>query len=226
MVDQGILLLAIARPGRVAFEDAVQLGLAALRLEPLFDVRVLHTLTDPGRERPPESEETIWVLDLVERLLRPESRALIALLPFMKDPDAVVRSKAVRLIARLQKNEAWFLEAIHDPDPRVRANLLEAVAGESNRHPGYVWKLLEMAAADSNYRPAVAALFFMARAGDESAQERLRSMSQHGRETDPARNAAAMALAKLGTAIAQAASPDSEPTLPHSEPEPTSLPGR
>jgi hypothetical protein len=138
LLDAGLLAEALRLPRALPLEDACELATAALRLEPLFDVRLIQKLTMGERKWPDQvpDVESVWMLDLLTPVIRPDSRALLSLLPFMKAPNPQIRARAVRLIAKLQKNEAWFLEALNDPDSRVRSNLLDAAASAVLPTPG------------------------------------------------------------------------------------------
>lgn len=198
LLDAGLLAEALRLPRALAPSDASALANEAMRLEPLFDVRLIQKLTMGERKWPDEvpDAESIWLLDILSPVLRPDSRALLALLPFMKAPNPQIRARAVRLIARLQKNEAWFLEALNDADARVRANLLDAAASQFSRHPAYVRRLLEVAALDREHRPATTALFHLALAGDEPSHKRLRDLLDS--PDSMWQRAAAAMLIKLG----------------------------
>jgi hypothetical protein len=117
-----------------------------------------------------------------------------ALIPYMKNPDPQARSKAALLIARSGFSPEWALRQFEDPDPRVRANVVEGIG--ASPEPRRFLDVLRLAAHDPHHRVASTALTVLVRLGEETAADALREMASH---PDPRfRAAAAWAMGQVG----------------------------
>lgn len=125
-----------------------------------------------------------------------EVRVAYALMPYMRSADPQVRSKAALLIARSGLNPEWALRQLKDPDPRVRANVIEGIG--SSPEPRRFLEALRQAARDRHHRVATTALIALFRLGEESAADALREMASH--PDSRFRAAAAWAMGQIGAA--------------------------
>jgi len=91
-------------------------------------------------------------------------------------PDAYVRSKAVSLMCEANSNPALVAKHLDSPDPRVRANAVEALWRVDN----LVAKVtLERAARDAHHRVAVNALFGLYLVRTAGAVDRMIEVAAH-----------------------------------------------
>lgn len=124
------------------------------------------------------------------------SRIAHALIPYMRSSDPRVRSRAALLIARSGPSLDWTLRHLADPDARVRANVVEGIAGSAE--PRRFVEALRRAARDPHHRVATTALIALVRLGEEDAAASLEEMARH---PEPRfRCAAAWAMGELGRA--------------------------
>ena len=193
LLDRGILIRAICDPSLLSTEDALRLARAAVRTDPEIDYKLLEWVGDRVRDwyNAMPKEETMRVLGVVDAISDCR-RLMVALMKFVGVPDAHVRSKAVKLLARARSNPGWADLVLSDPDPRVRANLIDGTAYMLGRGAE---PLLRRGAADEHHRVATAALLALARRGDELSRQRLEQMAAES--SDPRRAAASWAMRQL-----------------------------
>ena len=89
--------------------------------------------------------------------------------------DPHVRSKAVLIIGRGNPASSWLQNRFAEPDPRIRANTVEALWGVDTADAR---GLLLAAARDDNNRVAGNALLALYRLGEASAEPELRKMAE------------------------------------------------
>jgi HEAT repeat protein len=103
------------------------------------------------------------------------ARILPALKRMARHPNPHVRSKAVLMIGRGNPASGWLQNRFAEPDPRIRANTVEALWGVDTAEAR---GLLLEAARDDNNRVAGNALLALYRLGEDSAEPELRKMSE------------------------------------------------
>jgi hypothetical protein len=185
---------AVSDPDLLALDQAVTLAGALLKVGAGFEVRLAqHALThspggvESGRRR------RIRSIEILRRALR-SSRLMPFQVQLMRQDDPFVRSKAAQYLAELTNNSAWFYSQLKDPDPRVRANAVEALWRSDMPDAEYVFR---EALQDSHHRVATTALVGLWLLGhqDESA-ERLIATSEVSNAAT--RAAAAWAMGAIG----------------------------
>ena len=115
------------------------------------------------------------------------------LLPLLRHADPYLRSKAVRIIGRGGRNTQWVARQLGDPDPRVRANAVEALWGIDDQESR---DLLKGAIQDANNRVVGNALIEIYRVGDCSSVPGLLKMAAEG--SPLFRSTAAWAMGESG----------------------------
>lgn len=110
---------------KFAKEEAVAVARAAHRVEPSLDVKLAMQLASRAVE---DDRDAGRILEILEAVSQPAN-----LLPLMggilQHPAAKVRSKAVLLMGKGNRNPAWVKAQLREPDERVRANAVESLWG-------------------------------------------------------------------------------------------------
>jgi hypothetical protein len=193
LLRSNLLERLISDPELWPLPDAIRVAAAASRLDDRMDDRLMRHLTGPPRVWPggvPEAEifRVLAVLDAISKC----DRLLIPLMKFAKLPNKALRSKAVKLMARSSRNPGWAETLLSDPDPRVRANLIDGLAAQCGIQMD---ALMRRAAKDHHHRVALTALLALCQGGDAASGEEIRRFAEHD---DPQfRRAAEWALKQL-----------------------------
>lgn len=104
-----------------------ELALSLIALDPRLDIRLAQTTVELSSV--PETNRRILRRGLaILEVLSCGSRINSALVQLLNCGNGSVRSKVVELLTRWSTNEANVREWLRDPDPRVRANVLESLA--------------------------------------------------------------------------------------------------
>ncbi|MBK9167567.1 MAG: HEAT repeat domain-containing protein [Bryobacterales bacterium] len=155
--------------------DPRQLKTAAkvlFRIEPALDVRLLRAVWDA------RSKESAAILTHVLEVVSSFSdgnRTLPILIQILRSPDEKVRSKAALLAARGRKDPVWLRKWLTDPDPRIRANAVEALWHDSSEG---ALDLFRKAAADPHHRVQANACIGLCYAKLKEGEDGLERMSR------------------------------------------------
>jgi hypothetical protein len=189
----GLVIHAISTPAILSLPEAIQLDLAASKLDDSIDLKLLNRLTGPSRNWPtgvPDSETT-RVLEVLDETSDCR-RLVLPLMKFLKLPNPRQRSKVVKLIARASQNPGWAELLLADPDPRIRSNLIDGLLLQQGPQ---IESLLRKAAQDPHHRVAITSLLGLCQRNDKSSCEQLRALAADGHGAH--RRAAQWALSKL-----------------------------
>ncbi len=188
----------LSDPAAMSLQAAVSLAAALARTHPMLDRTLLRwLLRGLGAEPDPDAADPVRVVRLLEVLeaASQTDRSVAVLVQLLRHPDARVRSKAALLAARSLKSGAWAQQRMLEADPRVRANVVEALWGVDA--PG-VKELLKSALHDPHNRVVGNALVGLYLLKDPAAVTLLEQMSRH--ESPTFRATAAWAMGHLGDA--------------------------
>ena len=173
-------------------EHAVSIVRKAMETDPLLDVQLANLLLGRSSQEaldPPSALRILEVLDRVSvgtRLTR-----MIGGLVGHGDPQ--VRSKAAMVLGRRMEGFRWIYAHLLEADPRVRANMLEALWENRETECMEVFALYR---DDRDNRVAANALYGLYLRGDADAIPRIMGMASH---RDPKfRATAAWLLGKIG----------------------------
>jgi HEAT repeat protein len=167
-------LLPACDPALAGLQEEAALVRELSELDPLLDMRLARRLSGFPAEGVPD-EVAQRVLSLLCAL--PENaRVLPMLIRLVRHPSPGVRSKAALVIGRVSKTPQMTEEMLLEPDPRVRANAVEALWGVDSARARAV---LREAAEDPNNRVAGNALLGLYRLGETSSILRILSMAAH-----------------------------------------------
>lgn len=167
-------LLPVCDPALIGLDEELALTRDLLELDPQLDMKLARRLSGAASERVPEG-----VIQRVLVLLNsiPENaRILPIVIKLLRHPSPSVRSKAALVIGRVSKTPQVMQEFLSLPDPRVRANAIEALWGMDSAKARSV---LREAADDPNNRVAGNALLGLYRAGEVFAITRILQMAAH-----------------------------------------------
>jgi HEAT repeat protein len=155
-------------------EQAMAVARVAARIDSATDVNLAKYLAD--REASNPSVRSAQMMRLMEIMVAISSfpRILPALMRMARHPDPHVRSKAVLMIGRGNPGAGWLQNRFAEPDPRIRANTVEALWGTDTAE---VRGVLIAAAQDDNNRVAGNALLALYTLGESTAEPELRKMA-------------------------------------------------
>ena len=145
----GMLLQALCNP-ELSREEALSLGRAARRVDPMIDVALARSLADSAVDSAIRVADPARLMDILCEIADP-GRIMPSLMRMMRHPNPYLRSKAVKMIGRGSKSTKWVMGRLSESDPRVRANAIESLWGVDTPEAR---TLLKFAASDANNRVA------------------------------------------------------------------------
>ena len=180
--EKGLLLDALVSPSALTLEDADRIANIARRDIPNFARMVARTVRNGS------VDEIARALDVLQRI--PVSQSLLPLLKIgLRHENPKVRSRASKLWGKVRKNVLSSGTIFEDADPRVRANLIEALW--QSEHPS-VKPALEVALQDRNGRVAANAALGLYKLGEEKAATALEKLASL--DSEPHRCSAAWGM--------------------------------
>lgn len=194
LVTADLLLAALLEADRYSERDAGELIRELKASVPDLDLRLARQAFggDGDDSRSVSAARAHRALALLGAL-SPGERVLPFLSRACRIGDQRVSSQVARLAGRYRAR-GLLVRLLEDPDPRVRANAVESLAGA--RHVSDRRELLWRASGDEHHRVAVNALVALARQGEQDALERLEALARH--PTPEFRAAAAWGMGELG----------------------------
>jgi len=169
----------LSDPAAMSLQSAIELATALARAYPMLD-RTLSRwlLRGLGPDADPAAADPVRVVRLLEILegTSQTDRSVSVLVQLLRHSDPRVRSKVTLLAARSLKSGTWAQRRMLEADPRVRANVVEALWGVDT--PGSL-ELLRSALHDPHNRVVGNALVGLYLLKDPAAFTLLEQMSQH-----------------------------------------------
>ncbi|MFN7935864.1 MAG: HEAT repeat domain-containing protein [Bryobacteraceae bacterium] len=195
MLENDLLLTALADPHAFNLPSAVALAKNLYRMDPQLDARLLkQVLKDDALDR-----DNID-LDALERVLEvvdavsDGKRLVPILMKLQRHDDPRIRSKVALLLVRAHRNADWLAQQLNNEDPRIRANAIE---GLLDTRPGEKeLALLWDASTSPHHRVATTALLVLIKNGHAKATDQLSLMAESPMELT--RAAAAWAMGMTG----------------------------
>jgi hypothetical protein len=188
LAANGMLLRSLCDPS-LNRDEALSLGRAARRADPMVDATLARDLADSAVG---SGSTTITnparVMDILSEIGDP-TRIMGSLMRMMRHPDANLRSKAVKMIGRGTRSVRWVMGRLSEADPRVRANAIESLWGMDTPETR---ALLNFATNDADNRVVGNALLGLYHMGESSVLADLIKMSGH--ESPSFRTSAAWAM--------------------------------
>jgi len=173
-------------------ERSVSLARKAMEAEPLLDAQLADLLLGRFPHQALDHPTALRVLEVLDRVSLGTSLAR-TIGPLLAHKDPLVRSKAALVMGRRTENFDWLEKQLTEAEPRVRANLIEALW--ESRAPE-CQKLFALYRDDDNCRVAGNALYGLHLTGTEDAVPSVMRMASH---VDPKfRATAAWLMGKIG----------------------------
>jgi hypothetical protein len=162
LVANGMLLQAMCNPD-LSKEEALSLGRAARRVDPMTDVTLSRSLAESGAGGGAvHIADPARLMDILCEIADP-GHIMPSLMRMMRHPNTYLRSKAVKMIGRGSLSAKWVMGRLSESDPRVRANAVESLWGVDTPEAR---TLLSFAVNDSNSRVVGNALLGLYYLGD------------------------------------------------------------
>ncbi len=162
LVANGMLLQAMCNPD-LSKEEALSLGRAARRVDPMTDVTLSRSLAESGAGGGTvHIADPARLMDILCEIADP-GHIMPSLMRMMRHPNTYLRSKAVKMIGRGSLSAKWVMGRLSESDPRVRANAVESLWGVDTPEAR---TLLSFAVNDSNNRVVGNALLGLYYLGD------------------------------------------------------------
>ncbi len=162
-------LLPLLCDSGTALASRIRLAKLGIRVDGKLDQaladRILGSASDQDRH------------DLLEILSQTRVRTEVVdrLEPLLRDPNPRVHSKMAFLMARVSPEGAWVSEGLADADPRVRANVVEALWHQKS---AFANEIFHRAAGDAHHRVAANAIHGLYLQGDPEALPMIRHLLQ------------------------------------------------
>jgi len=173
-------------------EHTLSLVRKAMEAEPLFDVQMANLLLGRSSGEKLDQPRALRMLEVLDRL-SVGTRLGRMIGELVEHADPLIRSKAAMVVGRRIEGFRWIYTRLLEAEPRVRANLLEALW--ENREPECV-KVFALYRDDADCRVAGNALYGLYLRGESDAVERVMRMASH---PDPRfRATAAWLMGKIG----------------------------
>jgi HEAT repeat protein len=191
-VSSELLLRALCDPA-LSREDALSLGRAAKRVDPLADVVLARHLADSAMgSGAVQVADPARLMDILCEIAD-AGRIMPSLMRMMRHPNSHLRSKAVKLIGRGSLSARWVMGRLSESDPRVRANAVESLWGVDTPEAR---TLLSFAANDGDNRVVGNALLGLYYLGDTSTLAEVMKLA--GAESTLFRSSAAWVMGEAG----------------------------
>ena len=157
-------------------EEALALGRAAKRVDPMVDSALARSLADSAiGDTSVVISDPARLMEIICEIADP-ARAMPSLMRLLRHPNAYVRSKAVKMIGRGGRSVKWVMGRLSESDPRIRANAIESLWGVETPEAR---TLLNSAASDANNRVAGNALLGLYLIGEATAITDITKLSGH-----------------------------------------------
>jgi len=185
-------LLPVCDPAIIGQEEEIALTRDLCDLDPQLDMKLARRLS--GAEGEKMSEAVVQRVLVLLNSIPENARVLPIVIKLLRHPSPSVRSKAALVIGRVSKTPHVTQEFLSEPDPRIRANAIEALWGMDSAKARAV---LREAADDPNNRVAGNALLGLYLVGDTFAIPRILQLTTHPKAEF--RTTAAWVMAQTGS---------------------------
>jgi HEAT repeat protein len=180
LVSAPAALDRLVDPVRFREQEAAGLARRMLAADPTAEVKLAQRIRlSAGGIAPTDPWQARRVLGILGQI-SDGRRILPVLTSLVRHPDPHVQSKATLLIGRAHASPQWLAGRLSDPDPRIRANAVEALWGMCSEDAKAVAR---RALRDTNHRVAANAAVALYRMGQLTSIQALANLldSEHER---------------------------------------------
>lgn len=177
LLIRGKILEQVLSDEDLSLPEAVKIGRLAIQIDPHMEVRLARRLAESvaGGVQPDALDRAPRLMSVLEKI-SDGSGILPSLVRVLRNADPHLRSKAVLMLARGNRGTNWVQSRLLDPDPRIRANAIEALWGVETETAR---ELLLSVIDDPNNRVVGNALLGLYRLGDCRALAEVVKMAHH-----------------------------------------------
>jgi hypothetical protein len=193
LLDAPAFLLELVRAENFSTSELKDFCARHVREDSLLDVKLARLM--PGRRSDSYHLEPILILRILEVLdeISPGPRLLMIIGHLTHYSERHVASKAALLVGRRLQSREWVERHLSSTDPRIRANVIEAMWGVNS---ALVAHSLRKCLLDENNRVLGNAIVGLHMLGDQSVKWRIRHLTKDRR---PAfRQTAAWVIGRVG----------------------------
>ncbi|MBI4873088.1 MAG: HEAT repeat domain-containing protein [Acidobacteria bacterium] len=173
LLESGALLRLLCNRDALSLQQAVELIQSTFLVDRVTDAKLLRNVVHQSSRfdaaGPAAANELLAVFDAAGL----GARLQTLLVQLLRTRDPKVRSKAALLLLRQSGQASWALE---DPDPRVRANAVQALW---EIHTPSAREICQQALEDPHHRVVGNAIVALLRAGDPAAAAHLERIARH-----------------------------------------------
>ena len=160
-------LLPLLRQAETPLGSRIRVAQLGLRVDPNLDQVIAGQILNDFS--PGERQDLLEILSQTRVRLEVISR----LAAVLRDPNPRVHSKMAFLMARVAPDGEWVTEGIADGDPRVRANVVEALWNQKGE---FASQLFHRASEDAHHRVSANAIYGLYLQGDPTALAKIRHL--------------------------------------------------
>ncbi len=178
VLDSPAFLLGLVRSERFNSAELKALCASYVLEDSLLDVKLARLM--PGRRSDAHRLPTDLILRILDVLdeISPGPRLLMIIGHLTQHPDRHIASKAALLVGRRLQSREWVERHLASTDPRVRANVAEALWGIDSALAAHT---LRKCLHDENNRVQGNAIIGLHRLGDRNVRWRIRHLAKDKR---------------------------------------------
>lgn len=173
--SNGMLLQALS-DSSLSRDQAIALGRAIKRADPMMDSVLAHSLADSATGNGAVViSDPARIMEILCDIADP-ARVMPSMMRLLRHPNPYLRSKAVKMIGRGSRSVRWVMGRLNESDPRIRANAVESLWGVATPEAR---TMLNFAASDANNRVVGNALLGLYYLGEACSLTNIANLAEH-----------------------------------------------